>query len=132
LASVSVFIESGSVRRAAPGSEEAAALGTSSAYSTVVQGYRVIAVGEVPPETVRAIAQSIRSAGPAPTLADSIQGSNGAAGAAGAATPAPAAVAGASATGASSQSRAAFGGGGEFSGQNGLPPGGLGRGSGRH
>jgi len=157
LASVSVFIESGGVRRVAPGSEEAAALGTSSAYSTVVQGYRVIAVGEVPPETVRVIAQAIRSAGPAPTLADSIQGSNGAAEPA---THAPA-VAGApdaasggtaalsilmngpdmanraaapdpSAMDASSLSRAAFGSGGQFSGQSALPPGGLGRSSGRH
>ena len=32
----------------------------------MVQGYRVTAVGEVPPETVRVIAQSIRSGGNAP------------------------------------------------------------------
>ena len=42
-------------------------LGSSSAYSTVVQGYRVTAVGEVPPQTVRAIAQSIRTAGRQPS-----------------------------------------------------------------
>jgi sigma-E factor negative regulatory protein RseB len=64
LASVSVFVE---VRRDAsrsPGSEDAATLGISSAFSTVVQGYRVTAVGEVPPDTVRTIARSIRTAGP--------------------------------------------------------------------
>jgi sigma-E factor negative regulatory protein RseB len=73
LASVSVFVEvgpgdgadsgerGGSARIAA---EDAATLGASSAYSTVVQGYRVTAVGEVPPETVRLIAQAIRNAAP--------------------------------------------------------------------
>lgn len=59
LASVSVFIQpsrsAGNVRFA-----EAAALGTSSAYSTLLSGYRITAVGEVPPQTVRAIVQSIR------------------------------------------------------------------------
>ena len=49
-------------------------LGSSSAYSTVVHGYRVTAVGEVPPDTVRAIAQSIRTAGPAPSMAESLLG----------------------------------------------------------
>ena len=63
LASVSVFIEIGRAGGAQPGSDDAATLGTSSAYSTIVQGYRVTAVGEVPPETVRVIAQSIRNGG---------------------------------------------------------------------
>ena len=40
----------------------------------MVQGYRVTAVGEVPPETVRAIAQSIRTAGPAPSMSESLLG----------------------------------------------------------
>ncbi|HWW19999.1 MAG TPA: MucB/RseB C-terminal domain-containing protein [Steroidobacteraceae bacterium] len=61
MASVSVFVEVGRD----PGTaqrDDAARLGTSSAYSTTVQGYRVTAVGEVPPDTVRAIALSIRTA----------------------------------------------------------------------
>ena len=53
--------------------EDAAALGASSAYSTVVQGYRVTAVGEVPPDTVRAIAQAIRNRGPAPATTASCE-----------------------------------------------------------
>jgi sigma-E factor negative regulatory protein RseB len=64
LASVSVFIEIGHAGSVEPGKDDAATMGTSSAYSTVVQGYRVTAVGEVPPETVRLIAQSIRNSGP--------------------------------------------------------------------
>jgi sigma-E factor negative regulatory protein RseB len=66
LAAVSVFVE---MSRGAAGeqiTEDAATIGSSSAYSTVVQGYRVTAVGEVPPDTVRAIARSIRTAAPAP------------------------------------------------------------------
>jgi len=65
LASVSVFVEAGP-DVGAPGTvrEDVAAIGASSAFSTVVQGYRVTAVGEVPPETVRVIAQAIRNAGP--------------------------------------------------------------------
>jgi sigma-E factor negative regulatory protein RseB len=63
LASVSVFIQpartGGNVHF-----EEAATLGTSSAYSTLVSGYRITAVGEVPPQTVREIVQSIRSTSP--------------------------------------------------------------------
>jgi len=66
LASVSVFVEVGRSGDGSEGAtqEDAAALGASSAYSTVVQGYRVTAVGEVPPETVRVIAQAIRYTGP--------------------------------------------------------------------
>ena len=63
LASVSVFIQpartGGNVHF-----EEAATLGTSSAYSTLISGYRITAVGEVPPQTVREIVQSIRSTRP--------------------------------------------------------------------
>jgi sigma-E factor negative regulatory protein RseB len=64
LASVSVFVEVRRDAKGSPSSEDAATLGISSAYSTVVQGYRVTAVGEVPPDTVRTIARSIRTAGP--------------------------------------------------------------------
>jgi sigma-E factor negative regulatory protein RseB len=71
MASVSVFVEIN--RDTGKGSmhDDAAGLGTSSAYSTSVQGYRVTAVGEVPPDTVRAIAMSIRTAGPTPSVAQS-------------------------------------------------------------
>ena len=73
MASVSVFVEVG--RDPVPEQhDDAARLGTSSAYSTTVQGYRVTAVGEVPPDTVRAIAQSIRTATTTPSPpADSYQ-----------------------------------------------------------
>ena len=74
LASVSVFVEMGREPRTEHGSDDAATIGSSSAYSTVVQGYRVTAVGEVPPDTVRAIAQAIRTAGPAPSVAESLLG----------------------------------------------------------
>jgi len=74
LASVSVFVEIGRSAGAEQVSSDAATLGSSSAYSTVVQGYRVTAVGEVPPDTVRAIAQSIRAAQPVPSLAESFAG----------------------------------------------------------
>ena len=74
LASVSVFIERGPAGDSDTAGEDIANLGTSSAYATIVEGYRVIAVGEVPPETVRAIAQSIRSAAAAPGGADALPG----------------------------------------------------------
>jgi sigma-E factor negative regulatory protein RseB len=60
LASVSVFVEQGNTPVAVDAtSAEVARMGSSSAYSTVVQGYRVTAVGEVPPATLRAIAGSV-------------------------------------------------------------------------
>jgi sigma-E factor negative regulatory protein RseB len=65
LASVSVFIEPGRNVGGQRRGDDTATLGTSSAYSVAMQGYRVTAVGEVPPATVRAIAQAIRSAAPA-------------------------------------------------------------------
>ncbi len=68
LASVSVFVQPASGDGAGDG---AATLGTSSAYSRVVQGYRITVVGEVPPATVRNIALAIRGAGPAPGMAES-------------------------------------------------------------
>jgi hypothetical protein len=60
MASVSVFVEVSRDPNKDPVHDDAASLGTSSAYSTSAQGYRVTAVGEVPPDTVRAIAMSIR------------------------------------------------------------------------
>jgi sigma-E factor negative regulatory protein RseB len=69
MASVSVFVEVGRDPNASS-HDDAATLGTSSAFATMVQGYRVTAVGEVPPDTVRAIAQSIRTAEPSTNPAD--------------------------------------------------------------
>jgi sigma-E factor negative regulatory protein RseB len=78
LASVSVFVESqarvrvpGSADKnpGAAGAQNAAAdagmsqFGSTSAFSTVVEGHKVTAVGEVPPETVRSIANSLKSDG---------------------------------------------------------------------
>jgi sigma-E factor negative regulatory protein RseB len=63
LASVSVFVEQGTAEPGAAGDAgDVRRLGSSSAYSTVVSGYRVTAIGEVPPDTVRAIASSTFSA----------------------------------------------------------------------
>lgn len=72
LATVSVFVEQGAPADTAsdaagstavgPGVRAGGAitqLGSSSAYSTTVRGYRVTAIGEVPPDTVRAIAGSL-------------------------------------------------------------------------
>ncbi|HEX7416946.1 MAG TPA: MucB/RseB C-terminal domain-containing protein [Steroidobacteraceae bacterium] len=66
LASVSVFVES---HTAAEGRVEGPArLGSSSAFSTVVDGHQVTAVGEVPPETVRFIANSVKADSRTPSL----------------------------------------------------------------
>jgi len=66
MASVSVFVET----RPKPAAgqpqtveEETATVGSSSAYSTVSNGRKVTAVGEVPPATVRFIANSVRAQG---------------------------------------------------------------------
>ncbi|MGB5132433.1 MAG: MucB/RseB C-terminal domain-containing protein [Steroidobacteraceae bacterium] len=64
LASVSVFIET-----PAPGAVPVTGSGRSgvaSAFSTVVQGHQVTAVGEVPPDTLKYIATGITPAAPAP------------------------------------------------------------------
>ena len=74
IASVSVFLQARSVAgldAAAGGHDDSATLGTSSAYSTAAQGYRITVVGEVPPETVRDIAQAIRATVPSAALAES-------------------------------------------------------------
>jgi sigma-E factor negative regulatory protein RseB len=65
LASVSVFVEEKSVTITSddPPADESAAVGSSSAFSTVIDGHKVTAVGEVPPATVRFIANSVQ-AGP--------------------------------------------------------------------
>ena len=66
LAWVSVFIEPADVpvqlsRHGTPRSTEGPAqLGASAAFTASVEGHRVTAVGEVPPATVKAIAESIQ------------------------------------------------------------------------
>jgi len=69
LASVSVFVEMQTKATTPDGqtaTEESVRLGSSSVYSTVMGGRKVTAVGEVPPATVRSIASSFSSEGPAP------------------------------------------------------------------
>jgi sigma-E factor negative regulatory protein RseB len=66
LASVSVFVEATSQPAPTKGDEpmdESARVGSSSAFSTVIDGHKITAVGEVPPATVRFIANSVQ-AGP--------------------------------------------------------------------
>jgi len=90
LASVSVFVEMGRSSAGEVSPDDAATLGTSSAFSTSVQGYRVTAVGEVPPETVRVIARAIRNAGPGSGDSESVSSSAQAAAAGPRAAPPPA------------------------------------------
>lgn len=62
LASVSVFIESHTFQSVPKGKMSGAtAMGSSSAFSTVIDGHKVIAVGEVPPATVQSIANSLKA-----------------------------------------------------------------------
>jgi sigma-E factor negative regulatory protein RseB len=63
MASVSVFVEAQSPPAAGsePAGEESARVGSSSAFSTVIDGRKVTAVGEVPPATVRFIANSVKA-----------------------------------------------------------------------
>src|ERR1700730_11050173 len=73
LASVCVFVDMDTkTTNESPEEEEAAEessrVGSSSAYSTVMGGRKVTAVGEVPPATVRSIASSFSSQGTAPAL----------------------------------------------------------------
>jgi sigma-E factor negative regulatory protein RseB len=67
LATVSVFVEAerGSVP-ADPPMQGLARVGSGFAFSTVVQGHQVTAVGEVPAQTVEFIAQSVKAGPPRP------------------------------------------------------------------
>ena len=67
LASVSVFVELKPAADAGAVADNSTQLGSSATYTTLVQGHRVTAIGEVPPATVRAIALSLR-AGQEPSL----------------------------------------------------------------
>jgi sigma-E factor negative regulatory protein RseB len=64
VASVSVFVE---IRQSVtPGTAavaETATVGSSSAFSTVVDGHKITAVGEVPPATVQFIATQVKAEG---------------------------------------------------------------------
>ena len=65
VASVSVFVESTLAPGLPPSASSpeisgAVRVGSASTFSTVVEGHRVIAVGEVPPGTVQLIAKSIK------------------------------------------------------------------------
>ena len=71
MASVSVFVEVQTSRAQGQGADGQRALvqppsstaqvGSSSAFSTVIEGHKVTAVGEVPPRTVEFIANSVKS-----------------------------------------------------------------------
>ena len=66
LATVSLFVESRSLapppENQNPPGPAAGQMGSSSAFSTFIEGRKVTAVGEVPPETVRSIANSVKFA----------------------------------------------------------------------
>jgi sigma-E factor negative regulatory protein RseB len=66
LASVSVFVESRSeeLPRDQQTVAGVASVGSASAFSTVIDGHKVTAVGEVPPATVRFIASSVKRSDP--------------------------------------------------------------------
>jgi sigma-E factor negative regulatory protein RseB len=65
LASVSVFVEpQRGVRSGESPPAEAANVGSSSAFSTVIDGHKITAVGEVPPDTVRFIATQLKAQEP--------------------------------------------------------------------
>jgi sigma-E factor negative regulatory protein RseB len=72
LATVSVFVEAppatapgadNGVLPAEPPMQGLARVGSGFAFSTVVQGYQVTAVGEVPAQTVEFIAHAVKSSG---------------------------------------------------------------------
>jgi sigma-E factor negative regulatory protein RseB len=72
VASVSVFVEP---RKADSATQQGAQrVGSSSAFSTIVDGHQVTAVGEVPPNTVQFIAKQVKatSAKPAPAVSQGI------------------------------------------------------------
>jgi sigma-E factor negative regulatory protein RseB len=70
-ASISVFIEP--ARPEGPAPPESSSVGSANAFSTLVQGHVVTAVGEVPLETVRDVARSVGPAPPAGSAADQPQ-----------------------------------------------------------
>jgi sigma-E factor negative regulatory protein RseB len=65
-ASVSVFVEVQHAGGAQPSVPQSATVGSSSAFSTVVDGHKITAVGEVPPQTVQFIATQVKAQGAGP------------------------------------------------------------------
>jgi sigma-E factor negative regulatory protein RseB len=61
LASVSVFVETHVQAGSGQTVVQSARVGSSYAFSTIVDGHKVTAVGEAPPETVRFIADSVKA-----------------------------------------------------------------------
>jgi negative regulator of sigma E activity len=59
-------LATGPLRPTPASSNEVTQFGSTSAFSTVVEGRKITAVGEVPPETLRAIANSLQSVGDPP------------------------------------------------------------------
>jgi sigma-E factor negative regulatory protein RseB len=57
MAAISIFIEPGPTTGPAP--SESSSMGSANAYSTSIQGHVVTAIGEVPPATVRDVANSM-------------------------------------------------------------------------
>jgi sigma-E factor negative regulatory protein RseB len=64
IASVSVFVEQGTRAGPAPAVSGIAQVGSSSAFTTVIDGHQVTAVGEVPPRTVRFIVDAVKEQQP--------------------------------------------------------------------
>jgi len=60
-ASVSVFVESQPAPSANPSVPQSATVGSSSAFTTVVDAHKITAVGEVPPATVQFIATQVKA-----------------------------------------------------------------------
>jgi sigma-E factor negative regulatory protein RseB len=77
LASVSVFVETQVTTGPSDANSTPTQFGSTSAFSTVVEGRKITAVGEVPPETVRAIANSLQSVGGPPPSAPTFNPSVG-------------------------------------------------------
>ena len=77
LASVSVFVETHVLTSSGQTVVESAHMGSSYAFSTVVDGHKVTAVGEAPPATVRSIADSVKAekvSAPAPAALGPLPG----------------------------------------------------------
>ncbi len=62
VASVSVFVETAQGELRGPAITTTTTVGSSSAFSTVIDGHKVTAVGEVPPATVQFIATQVKAA----------------------------------------------------------------------
>lgn len=63
LASVSVFIDPHGRGQSAVSAIKSTSVGSSSAFSMMIDGYRITAIGEVPPDTVRAIVHALQPVG---------------------------------------------------------------------